>query len=69
MVEHSPERDEEVFEMVKNEPSQLIQTELASELVGIAKKWRAKAMMRAVRIEELEEQIEKMNPFTPAKED
>lgn len=60
MFNHSPERDEEVFKEIKEKTDEdylsviEIDREIVAELAAIAKKWRAKATMRAARIEELE---------------
>ena len=68
MFNHSPERDQKVFEEAQmfgegiHESQCLDDTEnhcaqqLMLELVGIAKKWRAKATMRASKIEDLEQE-------------
>lgn len=58
MFEHSPDRDEEVFHQVSMQlEARGVTTELTRELMSIAKKWRAKANMRASRIEELEKEL------------
>lgn len=60
---HSPERDEEVFAAIQETIKYLPEMwrdedgELILELLAIAKKWRAKANMRAARIEELEKDV------------
>ncbi len=58
-MKHSPERDEEVFELA-NRVAELYMDnkDLVAELMSIAKKWRAKANMREQRIKELEEELE-----------
>jgi len=58
---HSPERDEEVFKAIQEafpEGNAAYMNETVRELAAIAKKWRAKANMRAARIEDLEKEID-----------
>lgn len=58
---HSPERDEELFAFAdrveRDTPIEegFNPVDVTKELAGIAKKWRAKAMMREQRIKELED--------------
>lgn len=55
---HSPERDEEVFQLVEEKLTGSFL--LVAELLAIAKKWRSKAQMRAIRIEELEDEVSQL---------
>lgn len=55
---HNPERDEEVFQLVEENLSGPFL--LVAELLAIAKKWRSKAQMRAIRIEELEDEVSQL---------
>ena len=61
-MEHSPENDELVFDTVdfiRDGGERGIDFNTADDLVSIAQKWRSKAIMRQVRIEELEEEMER----------
>jgi len=51
----SPKRDKEIFEIVERAYTE---DETVMELLGIAKKWRSKALMRETRIEEITEELE-----------
>ena len=61
-MEYSPELDEEIFDAVdfaRENGIGKLDLDTADEIVAIAKKWRSKAIMRQVRIEELEEEMER----------
>jgi hypothetical protein len=51
-----PGRDEEVFEIVERVYAE---DETVMELLGIAKKWRSKALMREARIKEVQDGLKK----------
>lgn len=57
MFNHSPERDEEVLKQVTEKYKD---DELIQEFLAIFKKWRAKANMRAVKIKDLENELQKI---------
>lgn len=61
---HSPERDEQIFNLIErahSAPLRLGRLDVEDitimELLAIARKWRAKALMREARVKEVQESL------------